>query len=146
VCPGLLGGVLTPAAYAQGRVFVPLVDLCYREDAVGGAAKSFAQVDPASGRGGLVALDSESGRVTWQRRYTAPSFGCATVANDVVFTSTYDGQLYALSTDDGRTLWRAQADAGINACPSITGNTLLVPAGVPARGGRGELVAYRTSS
>ncbi|MDX6484877.1 MAG: quinohemoprotein ethanol dehydrogenase, partial [Gaiellaceae bacterium] len=28
VCPGLLGGVETPMAYADGRVFVPVVDLC----------------------------------------------------------------------------------------------------------------------
>ena len=27
VCPGLLGGVLTPMAYAAGRLFVPVVDL-----------------------------------------------------------------------------------------------------------------------
>ena len=30
VCPGLFGGVLTPMALAGGRVFVPVVDLCYR--------------------------------------------------------------------------------------------------------------------
>ena len=28
VCPGLLGGVETPMAYADGRLFVPVVDLC----------------------------------------------------------------------------------------------------------------------
>ena len=28
VCPGLFGGVLTPMAYAEGRLFVPVVDLC----------------------------------------------------------------------------------------------------------------------
>jgi hypothetical protein len=30
VCPGLLGGVETPMAYADGRLFVPVVDLCGR--------------------------------------------------------------------------------------------------------------------
>ncbi|HSX22823.1 MAG TPA: PQQ-binding-like beta-propeller repeat protein, partial [Gaiellaceae bacterium] len=34
VCPGLLGGVLTPMAYARGRLFVPVVELCSRESAV----------------------------------------------------------------------------------------------------------------
>ena len=28
VCPGLFGGVETPMAYADGRLFVPVVDLC----------------------------------------------------------------------------------------------------------------------
>jgi outer membrane protein assembly factor BamB len=146
VCPGLLGGVETPAAYADGSVFVPFVDLCYREDAVGGAGRSFDRVDPASGRGGLVALDAKNGRVEWQRRFASPSFGCATVANDVVFTSTYDGRLFAVAAGNGRTLWHARAPAGVNACPSVTGDTLVVAAGVPARGGHGELVAYRGGS
>lgn len=143
VCPGLLGGVETPAAYADNVVFVPFVDLCYREDAVGGAATSFGRVDPAHGRGGLAALDARTGRVEWTRPFGSPDFGCATVANDVVFTSTFDGELYGLATADGRTLWRARAPAGVNACPAVSGDTLLVAAGLPARGGRGELVAYR---
>lgn len=143
VCPGLLGGVETPAAYADGRVFVPYVDLCYREDAVGGAAVSFARVDPSRGRGGLVALDARTGRVEWARSLGSPDFGCATVANDVVFTSTFDGRLHAFATADGRVLWRAAAPAGVNACMAVSGDTLLVAAGVPARGGRGQLVAYR---
>ncbi len=146
VCPGLLGGVETPSAYADGRVFVPFVDLCYSEDAFGGAATSFMRVDPARGRGGIVALDAATGRTSWQRRFGSPSFGCATVSNDVVFTSTFDGQLYGLSAQSGRTLWHATAPAGVNACPSVSGDTLLLAAGVPRAGARGELVAYRTGS
>ena len=34
VCPGLLGGVETPMAYADGRLFVPVVNLCMRGSAV----------------------------------------------------------------------------------------------------------------
>ena len=34
VCPGLFGGALTPMAYADGRVFVPVVELCMVESAV----------------------------------------------------------------------------------------------------------------
>ncbi len=146
VCPGLLGGVETPAAYADGRVFVPYVDLCYPEDAVGGAAASFMHVDPAHGRGGLVALDAKDGRVEWQQTFDSPNFGCATVANDVVLTSTFDGRLYAFATAGGRMVWHAQAPAGVNACPAVSGDTLLVAAGVPAPGGHGELVAYRGGS
>lgn len=146
VCPGLLGGVETPAASADGRVFVPYVDLCYGEDAIGGAASSFSKVDPAHGRGGLVALDAGTGHTLWRRGFGSPSFGCATVANDVVFTSTFDGTLYALAAGSGRTLWHATAPAGVNACPSVSGSTLLVAAGVPRAGGSGELVAYRTGS
>jgi alcohol dehydrogenase (cytochrome c) len=146
VCPGLLGGVETPAAVAGGRVFVPVVDLCYRENATGAAAQSFQQVDPASGAGRLVTLDLKTGRLLWQRRLPSPDFGCATVAKDVVFTSTYDGSVYAFAAGDGRQLWRAVAPAGINACPAVVRRRLYVAAGVPNRPHAAlELVAYEVS-
>ena len=144
VCPGLLGGVETPAALARGRLFVPIVDLCYPENATGGAAASFARVDPATGRGRLVALDARDGRVVWQRLLPQPDFGCATAANDVVFTSTYDGTISAFAARDGGLLWRTRARAGINACPAVAGDSLYVAAGVPNRRGAAlELSAYR---
>ena len=144
VCPGLLGGVETPLAAADGRLFVPVVDLCYRENATGSAAESFAGVDPATGRGRLVALDLHSGRILWEARLGSPAFGCATVSNDVVFTSTYDGSLYAFAAGDGRVLWRTHARARVNACPSVAGRSLYLGAGVPnGKGSKLELVAYR---
>jgi outer membrane protein assembly factor BamB len=143
VCPGLLGGVETPLAVSGSRVFVPVVDLCYREDATGGAAQSFGRVDPSSGRGRLVALDLEHGTKLWEVRLPSPPFGCATASDDLVFTSTFDGSLYAFSAAGGRLLWHARAGAGINACPAVSGRTLFVGAGVPRRGHDPlELVAY----
>jgi alcohol dehydrogenase (cytochrome c) len=141
VCPGLLGGVETPMAYADGRVFVPVVDLCGWGSAI--ARQEYTDVDPTQGRGRLVALDGESGRVVWERRLPSPSFGCATVSGDVVFTSTYDGTLYAFETDDGRPLWRARMPANVNACAAVAGDTVVFGAGVPRPGGGSpELVAY----
>ena len=60
VCPGLLGGVLTPMALARGRVFVPVVDLCMQGSSIG--YESFSSVDYARrGRGELVALAAATG-------------------------------------------------------------------------------------
>jgi alcohol dehydrogenase (cytochrome c) len=141
VCPGLLGGVETPMAYADGMLFVPVVDLCGWGSAT--TRQPLETVDPTQGRGRLVALDAETGRRVWERRFQSPNFGCATVADDVVFTSTFDGTLYALAADDGRTLWRTRLRAGINACPAVAGDLLLVGAGVPDRPGAvTELVAF----
>jgi outer membrane protein assembly factor BamB len=141
VCPGLLGGVETPMAYADGRLFVPVVDLCGWGSAV--AQQKLTSVDPSRGRGRLVALDAATGRTLWERRLPAPDFGCATVANDVVFTSTYDGSVYALAARDGKILWRARMRAGINACPAIVGDVLLVGAGIRRPNGAApELVAF----
>jgi alcohol dehydrogenase (cytochrome c) len=143
VCPGLLGGVETPMAYADGRVFVPVVDLCGWGSAV--ARQLLTTVDPTQGRGRLVALDAATGRTLWERRLPSPSFGCATVSNDVVFTSTYDGTTYAFAAADGTILWRERLRAGVNSCPAIVGDLLLVGAGVPRPNGPRstlELVAF----
>jgi len=129
VCPGLLGGVETPMASAGGRVFVPVVNLCFRESAYGTSGLRFYSTDYSKGTGELVALEASSGRRLWTRRFTSPNFGCATVAGEVVYTSTFDGRVYGLSTRDGSIVERARMRAGINACPAISGLTLLVGAG-----------------
>jgi outer membrane protein assembly factor BamB len=141
VCPGLLGGVETPMASAGGRVFVPVVDLCGWGSAI--AHQQLKSVDPLTGKGRLVALDAATGRVLWQRRLPAPDFGCATVANDVVVTATYDGRVYAFATETGVLLWRVRLRAGINSCPAIAGDQLFVGAGVKLAGrATPEVVAF----
>ena len=127
VCPGLLGGVLTPMAFARGRLFVPVVELCSRESAVT-SASAFAR-SPAEGKGTLYALDASSGKPVWQRRLGSPPFGCATVARDAVFVPTYDGRIGAYATANGRALWSAQLTAGINSCPAVGKDVLVVGAG-----------------
>lgn len=137
VCPGLLGGVETPMAYAAGRLFVPVVDLCAWGSAIAHQELSTLAFSSAMGR--LVALDAATGHTAWERRLPSPVYGCATVSNDVVFTATYDGMVYALAARDGATLWRARMRAGVNGCPAVAGDLLLVGAGV---GPAAELVAF----
>jgi len=146
VCPGLLGGVETPMASAGGRLYVPVVDLCMRGSAIG-----FEQLDSVKisrrGRGELVALDAATGREVWVLHLPQADFGCATAANGVVFTATVDGKVYAVDSGDGRILWSVSLRAGINACPALASNTLLVGAGVPTgRRDHLELTAFRTGS
>lgn len=129
ICPGLLGGIETPMALADGRIFVPVVDLCAFGSASG--YDLLRDLDPASGRGRLVALDAASGSRIWERRFGSPVFACATVSSDVVFTATYDGRVYALAAVDGRTLWTARLRAGVNACPAVAGDLLVLGAGAP---------------
>jgi outer membrane protein assembly factor BamB len=141
VCPGLLGGVETPMAYADGRLFVPVVDYCGWGSAI--SQQKVTSLHPERGRGRFVALDEATGRVLWERRLPSPDFGCATVAGEVVFTSTFAGRVYAFGANDGKPLWQKQMRAGVNACPAVAGNLLLVGAGVPlSRGARPELVAF----
>ena len=147
VCPGLFGGALTPMAYADGRVFVPVVELCMQESAV--KTYPVLQRPPEEGTGVISALDAASGRPLWTRKLSSAPFGCTTVAADVVFAPTYDGSIYALSAETGEILWSDRAAAGINGCPSIAGDTLLVPAGAPHRDFDTlvpQLIAYRLPS
>ena len=74
-----------------------------------------------------------------------PDFGCATVGNGVVFTSTFDGTVYGLDAGSGSVLWKTSLPAGVNACPALASRWLLVPAGIPRqRGGVVELAALTT--
>src|SRR5207244_10228350 len=114
-------------ALADGRLYVPVVDLCTRGSAVG--FTPLERVDPRRGRGELVALDAATGRKLWMLHLPQPDFGCATVASGVVFTSTFDGSVYGADSDNGRVLWRAKLRAGVNACPALAAGTLLVGAG-----------------
>ena len=62
IFPGDLGGVETPMAFAENRLFVPWVDFAARASATGlsgGFATNFK-----AGRGGLAAVDA-SGRIVW---------------------------------------------------------------------------------
>jgi len=143
VCPGLFGGVLTPMAYADGSLYVPVVDLCMRESAI--TSESVLQRPAGEGTGLLVSLDAATGEVRWAKRFGSPLFGCATVARGVVFAPTFDGTVRGLSTRTGAVLWQARLRTGINSCPAVVDDLLLVGAGAPRTDGRkrlAELVAY----
>ena len=148
ILPGDLGGVETPMALAANRLFVPWVDFRARASATGlpgGLSGSVTSLK--SGRGGLTAVDAATGKVLWQHNLPSMDLGAATVANDVVFTSTYAGTVYAFDTQTGKTLWTTKAPAGINSFPAVDGDTLLVGAAAPGfyKHPRFELIAYSLS-
>jgi alcohol dehydrogenase (cytochrome c) len=138
-CPGSLGGVLTPMAESRDLLYVPWIDLCFRGSATGlvGAGK------PSSG---LAAVDTATGAVRWKHTFKrAIDSGAATVADNVVFTSTTNGTIYGLSTRTGAVLWRTKAPSGINSFPAITRTMLIEGTGARTSARtppHGEIVAY----
>ena len=140
-CPGSLGGVLTPMADARGVLYVPWIDLCFKGSATG--LVRGGPVPPVAG--GLAAVNTATGSIIWKHTFPSMDMGAATVANDVVFTATYDGTIYALSTKTGATLWETTTPAGINSFPALTRTMLIVGAGAPTSKTavrNGEIVAY----
>ena len=59
------------------------------------------------------------------------NFGAATVVNDLVFTSTFDGTLYAFNKTTGAQVWTMKGPAGasINGWPSVAKDTIIFPYG-----------------
>jgi alcohol dehydrogenase (cytochrome c) len=121
-------------------LYVPWVDLCFKGSA-GGLIRG-GPVAPAAG--GLAAVDAATGKVVWRRTFKHLDFGGATVAGDVVFTSTYDGTIYALSTKHGTRVWSTRAPAGINSFPALTRQMLVIGAGARTSSAtpHGEVIAY----
>jgi glucose dehydrogenase len=138
VYPGFWGGIETPGAAADGVLYFQVVDMPtpYTGDAWG-SKDGGAGVDNLEGRtrydqgtSQMVALDAATGSVLWSTSLPTVGFGAATVVNDLIFTSTYDGMLYALRRSDGRIVWRFQAPGGINAWPAVAGDTIVWPVGL----------------
>jgi alcohol dehydrogenase (cytochrome c) len=92
------------------------------------------------------ALSLIAGKVEWDTEVPSMPLGAATVSNDLVFTTLYNGVLTAFSRATGAIVYRRQLPASANSPIAVFGNTVLVPAGGPrtpgSRGGNPQLVAY----
>jgi outer membrane protein assembly factor BamB len=138
ILPGNLGGVISPPAADATTVFVPIVN--------GGIEVTPQQTlsNTAELQGGMAALDIKTGKVLWEQEYSAAAYGSPVVMNDVVFFTTFDGTVHGVDAKSGGEVWSASLPAGSNSGVAASGNTLVVPAGIPAaEGQQPELLAFR---
>jgi outer membrane protein assembly factor BamB/plastocyanin len=147
VYPGALGGVETPMAAADGVVYVPYVDIGTNWTPESSLSVGANQTGPQpefppfdEGTGGLVAIETDTGKILWEQTFDAINVGGATVVDDLVFTATFDGTVYAFDRTSGEEVWTWTAPAGINAWPAVANDTILIPAGL---GEEPALVALR---
>lgn len=139
--PGEAGGVETNMAAAHGVVYVPVVDLpsTYTTTTARVGTANFLQ-----GSGEMVAIALGTGKQLWATKLPQMPLGGATVANDLVYTTTLTGEVVALSRKKGSIVWTAHLPAGSNATLAIAGNTLLAGAGIRlAKTQHPVVVAYR---
>jgi len=127
VAPGPLGGVETPMAYADGVVYVPLVNMIVEYTPSEFVGASF---DLGAATGELLAIDAATGKILWDNKLDSLNVGAATVVNDLVFTSTFNGKIYAFDRKTGNEVWTYQAPGGINGWPAVSGDTIIFPVGV----------------
>jgi hypothetical protein len=128
-------------AAAHGVVYVPVVNLpsTYATPTARLGRTNFLQAG-----GEMDALSLATGKQLWDTTLPGMPLGGATIANDLVFTTTFTGEVVALSRKDGSIVWTAHLPAGSNATLAIAGNTLLAGAGVPlATTQHPAVVAYR---
>jgi outer membrane protein assembly factor BamB len=138
VFPGVLGGVIAPMATDGETIFVPVVNHAASISAGGELGEGGEMT------GELVAIDAASGKVEWTQEFSSAAFGAPTVINDVVFATSFEGSVYALDAASGGELWVENLPAGINTSVSISGDTVVAPAGIAsAEGQTPEIVAYR---
>jgi alcohol dehydrogenase (cytochrome c) len=145
--PGDLGGVLTNLAVAGGSAYVATVDLPFRYTAltqIGGI--NVGTPAGAKPTGEVEALNLATGKVEWDTKFSQMPLGGATVSNDLVFTTLYDGELVALDRNTGSVIYEHRLPTSANSTIAIAGNTVLVPAGGPETGSGGsgnpQLVVY----
>src|SRR3954464_10288340 len=138
--PGIVGGVETNMAVADGVVYVPVANLASQWNAKAGLGKA----NFAAGTGEMLALDLATGRILWDTKLAQRAAGDATVVNDLVFTTTFDGYVVALVRKSGRIAWPQKLPAFTNAPIAIDDDTLITAASFP--GGKGqttEVIAFR---
>ena len=66
------------------------------------------------------------------------------MVNDLVFATTFEGTVHALDAKTGGEVWQGALPAGTNTGVTVSGDTLIAPAGLPvAEGQTPEIVAFR---
>jgi outer membrane protein assembly factor BamB len=138
VFPGILGGVIAPMATDGKTVFVPVVN----HSATISATEGLGEGQDMTGE--LVAIDAASGAIQWEQEFGSAAFGAPTVINDLVFATSFEGNVYAFEAASGNEVWSETLPASINTSVSISGDTVIAPAGLAgAEGQTPAMVAYR---
>ncbi|HEY2716470.1 MAG TPA: PQQ-binding-like beta-propeller repeat protein [Solirubrobacterales bacterium] len=140
VYPGIFGGVETNMAVDEGVAYVVTVN-SYQErkdpNSFIGGTQSFK-----SSAGAIAAIAVASGKKLWEEELPSIPLGAATVSNDMVFTTLYDGTVVGVSRRSGKILWEEKLPSGSNSPLVIEGDTLIAIASVFGEE-KPQIVAYR---
>jgi outer membrane protein assembly factor BamB len=143
--PNTYGGIVTQLASNGSTVFAPVNDLALPMTPAGeidSVVTLLGKVENAAGE--MVAVNQDTGAVSWDTPLPSSPYGAATVTNDVVLTTTFHGDLYALNANTGAVLFSTPMSAGSNAPLAVDGDYVIAGAGVPLSAGQHALIiAYK---
>jgi outer membrane protein assembly factor BamB len=139
--PGDVGGIESQLASNGTTVFAAVNNLPITYS---GQSFENAKLAPyKTGTGDLVAVNEATGQVEWDDKLPSSPYGAVTLANNVAFTTTYDGTLRAFNASTGAAIWHTALGSNTNAPVAVVGNTVLTAASFPSASGHGSIIAYR---
>ena len=124
VYPGILGGVETHMAYADGTVYVPVLNI-----PTTWTSTTFRRGECVK-CGSVVAIDVRDGSIRWETEFESWVLGSATIVNDLVLTAA-GSTVYWLDRATGDIVGSVEVSAWVNAPLVAAGDTIIIPAGYP---------------
>jgi outer membrane protein assembly factor BamB/mono/diheme cytochrome c family protein len=141
VYPGTLGGVETNMAVDEGVAYVVTVNSYQERPDPNTSLGGGQSLEESSGD--IAAIEVATGKTLWEEELPGVPFGAATVSNDMVFTTLYDGTIVGVSRKSGQILWEEKLPGGTNSPLVIEGDTLIAINSVPTGSEKPQIVAYR---
>jgi glucose dehydrogenase len=149
--PGEFGGIESQLASNGTMAFAAVNDLAVPQYEHGAPAPANAAAEVAGlsklvsgGKGEVVAVNQDTGKVAWDDKLSSSPYGAATVTNNVVFTTTFNGHLYAFNTSNGQALLNKPMSAGTNTAVTVDGDYVITGAGYPSSKSEQPLIiAYK---
>ncbi len=145
ILPGSFGGILTNMAVDDDTVYVTTIDLSITADSLTDVTGTKA----GTLSGEVEALNLTTGAVEWDTSLHGFPAGAATVSNNLVFTTLFEGTLEAFNRASGALVASIKLPGTTNAPLAIAGNTVIVLAGGPraaGKSGSSQIVAYSVPS
>jgi alcohol dehydrogenase (cytochrome c) len=144
--PGPFGGIVSQLATNGSTTFAAVTDLAVPLTVKGLAESSNAfEASILRATGEMIAVNQDTGKIEWDDRLPSTPYGAATVTNNVVFTTTFNGYLYAFNAATGAILLKTPLSAQANAPVAIDGDYVITGAAVPSlsTAHRPLIIAYR---
>jgi outer membrane protein assembly factor BamB len=143
--PSLYGGMLTQLASNGSTTFAAVNDFALEASPSGFTASAASQIQAfEKAVGEMVAVNQDTGAVIWDTPLPSSPFGAATVTNDVVFTTTFQGYLYALNAATGAIVFKTLMSAASNAPVAVDGDYVIAGAGAAQSSTqRNLIIAYK---